>query len=843
MLCARPVECPRLYCKDMEETPPKEVTSSLLRTSDRLEPRSEGSSGKATGDETTIHSEGRPPSSRRDADISSNAAPSADPIPGGGEGITFAPGTFVGPYRVEAQIGAGGMGVVFKARDTRLNRDVALKIIHPASSNTQLEEAFLREARLASSLNHPGIVTIYDILFLGGLTCIVMEFVSGSPLHHLIPQGGLPIDRALVIGCAIGNAVAAAHAAGVVHRDLKPGNVLVRGDDSIKILDFGLAKMMATASPDADTEALSIFHGVTVGTAGYMPPEQADGEEADTRADIFSFGVTLYRMLTGAMPFSGASSVEVLRATRKQDPPSMRSMRPEIPQTIEMAVSRSLARNAADRFQTMGELLEQLSPEITRTSAASRQPPASAQYSERTIAVLPLINISPDPENEYLCDGLAEELIDGLSRIAGLRVVSRSSSFQFKGTNPDVREIGQRLGVRLVVNGSLRRSTENIRLTVQLTQTSDGFQVWSKRFDAKAQDLFALQDELTTAVLEELRQQLGARFSALNAVHDSPAPKAYDQYLRARYAFNRETPMGFQEARDLFRSATAADPNFAPAWIGIAETHLRLEWYGLEPASEAAPAAKSALDAALRLRPDSATGLCNLAIAQAGWDWDWAAAGETFQRALNAGPDLAMVHFHYGLDFLTPQGRLQEALEEMRLAAQLDPLSAIVNTAIGGCLYRMQRYADAARTLEATLETAPGFGHAHWSLGRVLLEQGFWDEAIRHFDCAAEIMGHPPAALAESAYCHGRMGRRDAAQAAMKELRRRSEKEPVSPLSEALIYAGLGEDDAAMERLELAFRSRMLQLIWVNVDPRFARLRNNAGFRDLISRMGLPPLF
>jgi serine/threonine protein kinase/Tfp pilus assembly protein PilF len=728
------------------------------------------------------------------------------------------------------------MGVVFKARDTRLNRDVALKIIHPASSNRQLEEAFLREARLASSLNHPGIVTIYDILFLGGLTCIVMEFVSGSPLNRLIPKGGLPIDRALAIGCAIGNAVAAAHSAGVVHRDLKPANVLVRSDDSIKILDFGLAKMMATASPDAETEAPSIFQGITVGTAGYMPPEQADGEQADSRADIFSFGVTLYRMLTGVMPFSGPSSIEVLRATRRQDPPLMRSIRPEIPQAIEMVVRRSLARNAADRFQTMSELLEQLTPQTAASSAAS-PPPA-----ERTIAVLPLVNISPDPENEYLCDGLAEELIDGLSRIVGLRVVSRSSSFQFKGANPDVREIGQRLGVRLVVNGSLRRSSANIRLAVQLTQTSDGFQVWSKRFDAKAQDLFALQDELTSAVLEELRQQLGARFSALNTVHDSPAPAAYDLYLRARYAFNRETPMGFEEARDLFRSAAAADPNFAPAWIGIAETHMRLEWYGLEPASEAAPAAKSALDAALRLRPDSAAGLCNLAITQAGWYWDWASAGESFQRALKAGPDLAMVHFHYSLDFLTPQGRLQEALEEMRLAGQLDPLSAIVNTAIGGCLYRMQRYAEAAKTLEAALQTAPGFGHAHWSLGRVLVEQGLWDEAILHFDRAAEIMGHPPAALAESAYCYARMGRRDAAQAAMKELRRRSEKEQVSPLSEALVYAGLGDDDAAMERLELAFRGRMLQLIWVNVDPRFAALRNNPGFRDLISNMGLPAL-
>ncbi len=824
----------------MGEIPPNEVPTSPARTSDRSELRPEGYSAQAAAEETTICSEGHPLPSEERADISSGLEPSTDPAQsthsGGGEGTSFAPGTFVGPYQVEARIGAGGMGVVFKARDTRLNRDVALKIIRPASSNAQLKEAFLREARLASSLNHPGIVTIYDILFISGLTCIVMEFVSGSPLHRLIPQGGLPIDRALAIGCAIGNAVAAAHAAGVVHRDLKPANVLVRSDDSIKILDFGLAKMITAVSPDAETDALSIFHGSAVGTVGYMPPEQADGAQADTRADIFSFGVILYRMLTGVMPFSGASSIDVLRATHMQDPALMRGIRPGIPQTIEMAVRRALAPNAADRFQTMSELLEQLSPEISKPSAASQQP------AERTIAVLPLVNISPDPENEYLCDGLAEELIDGLTRIAGLRVVSRSSSFQFKGTNPDVREIGQRLGVRLVVNGSLRRSAASIRLAVQLTQASDGFQVWSKRFDAKAQDLFALQDELTSAVLEELRQQLGARFSALNTIHDSPAPEAYDLYLRARYAFNRETPMGFQEARDLFRSAAAADPNFAPAWIGIAETHMRLEWYGLEPASEAAPAAKLALDAALRLRPDSATGLCNLAITQAGWDWDWAAAGETFQRALNAGPDLAMVHFHYGLDFLTPQGRLQEALEELRLAGQLDPLSAIVNTAIGGCLYRMQRYPEAARTLDATLEVAPGFGHAHWSLGRVLLEQGLWDEAIRHFDRAAEIMGHPPAALAESAYCHARMGDRDEAQAAIEELRRRSENEPVSPLSEALVYAGLGEDDAAMERLEVAFRRRMLPMIWVNVDPRFAALRNNPGFRDLISRMGLPTL-
>ncbi|HTD56881.1 MAG TPA: protein kinase [Silvibacterium sp.] len=751
-----------------------------------------------------------------------------------GHAISIGPGSCVGPYLVEAQIGAGGMGVVFKARDTRLDRDVALKLLRSPSGDPQLQAAIVREARLASSLNHPGIVTIYDILAIGDLTCIVMEFVRGVPLHQLIPEQGLPLDRAFSIARGIGEAIAAAHAAGIVHRDLKPANILVRSDDKVKILDFGVARMTATASRDNNTEPHSIFFGSRVGTVGYMPPEQARGQQVDVRADIFAFGVILYRMLTGVMPFHGATAVDVMREMQAHEPAPMRTLRPEIPPAVETVVRRALAWAAADRYQTIRELLNHLS------EPAAKTPPASGQPFERTIAVLPLINISPEPENEYLCDGLAEELIDGLTQIGGLRVVSRSSSFQFKGTTPDVREIGQRLGARLLVHGSLRRSSGNIRLNMQLIQTSDGYQVWSKRFDARAQDLFTLQDELTGAVLEELRQQLGARFSALDIVQDAPSPEAYDLFLRARYAFNRETPAGFREAQDLFRSAAAADPKFAPAWIGMAETHMRLEWYGLEPASEAVPAVKSELAAALRLRPDSVVAFCDLAVTQAGWDWDWAASGESFQRALGAGQELAMVHFHYGLDYLTPQCQLEEALEEIRLAAQLDPLSAIVNTAIGGCLYRTHRYEDAAKTLAATLRATPGFGHAHWSLGRVLIEQGLWDEAMQHFDRAAEIMGHSPAALTERAYCHARMGRHDLARTAIQELQRRAEHEWVSPVGEALVYAGLGEDDAAMDRLEIAFGKRMRQLVWVNVDPRFASLRNNPGFRSLISRIGLP---
>jgi serine/threonine-protein kinase len=756
----------------------------------------------------------------------------------------LARGTHVGPYEIEAQIGAGGMGVVFRAHDTRLNRKVAIKVIHPKSRSSQLQAAFLREARVISSLNDPGIVTIYDILQHAGMTCIVMEFVQGTPLQDAIPDGGFPVDRAVAIATAIGEAIAAAHAAGVIHRDLKPGNILIRDDGRVKVLDFGLAKVAATASDNADTETLSLFRGAAIGTVGYMSPEQARAEMVDARSDVYSFGVILYRLLTGGMPFRGANSLAVMHAAMTTDPAPLHTAKPGIPARLDNVVRRAMARTPAHRYQTMRELLADLQTYSQHVPLTPAEPVAPAPpAADRTIAVLPLINISPDPENEYLCDGLSEELIDGLTRMNGLRVVSRSSSFQFKGTTPDVREIGRKLGASFLVHGSLRRAGDNLRLTVQLSQTAEGYQVWSQRFDAKVRELFALQDELTEAVLQKLQQQLGVHFPGLDTgvPVSGPGSTAYDIYLQARYAFNRETPSGFKLARELFDRVASADPDFTPALIGIAETHMRLDWYGLEPASESVPAVKSALEAALRREPNSVPALCNLAITQAGWDWDWAAAGETFQRALSGGGEQAAVHFHYGLDYLTPLGRLDEALDHLRQALQLDPLSAIVNTAIGGCQYRMRRFDEAAETLRATLRRVPDFGHAHWSLGRVLVEQTSWHEALKHFEEAARIMGQTPSALAEIGYLNARKGDRELAHCAIQELRRRAATEWVSPLSEALVYAGLAEQSFAMERLQDAFRKRIRQLAWVNVDPRFAALRGNPEFERLIAQIGLSP--
>jgi eukaryotic-like serine/threonine-protein kinase len=748
----------------------------------------------------------------------------------GVSGARLSIGAMLGPYRIEDRIGSGGMGVVYRALDTRLERNVAIKVIPARISSPVLETALLREAQLTSSLSHPGIVTIYDILFHGGTTCIVMEFVQGRPLEQLIPEGGLPIDRALSTLNLIGSAIAAAHSAGVVHRDLKPANILVRDDGQIRILDFGLAKVSRPFSPDAQTQAMSIFGGLTVGTMGYMAPEQARGENVDERADIFSFGVILYQLLTGRLP--------LLRAMQLGDPEPMRDARPDIPAPIESVARRALAKKAPDRYQTIRDMLADLNA-AAGTSKFAAAPVEAADT--HTIAVLPLINISPDPENEYICDGLAEELIDGLTQITGLRVVSRSSSFQCKGTTPDVREIGRRLGASLLVHGSLRRSGNSLRLTMQLSQTSEGYQIWSQRFDSQLTDLFALQDELTAAVLEKLRAQLGARFPGLEGARNTPSFEAYDLYLQGKFAFNQETPGDFKRALDLFQRAAAADPSFAPALIGVAETHMRLDWYGLEPASEAVPAVRSALACALQLEPDSVAGLCDLAITQAGWDWDWTAAGHTFNRAIAAGAGLASVHFHYGLDFLTPRGRLEEALRELRQALRLDPLSPIVHTAVGGCLYRMRRWDEAAETLRATLRANPDFGHAHWSLGRVLLEQGSSEEALTCFQHASQVMGEIPAALAEIGYCHARMGNRDLALRTLHQLQQLGQEGWVSPLNSALVHVGLEDHDAAMSCLGESFEKRIRQLVWINVDPRYDALHGIPAFERLIADLGLAP--
>jgi eukaryotic-like serine/threonine-protein kinase len=751
-------------------------------------------------------------------------------------------GTRLGPYEIQSLIGTGGMGEVWKARDVRLDRIVAVKKLKGEHLGR-----FEQEARAIAALNHPHICQIYDI----GPDYLVLEYVEGAPL-----RGPMPLHDALTVAIQVVSALEEAHRCKILHRDLKPTNILLTAKGA-KLLDFGLAKLAASPLP----ETTVTVDGVILGTPSYMSPEQAKGKSLNERSDLFSFGCVLYELLTGRRAFGGGSMYETLRSVVETTPKPFESPAAGI-------VFRCLAKDPAARFGSAQELLAALSalagnpgpmPVMTLSGSAFKNADKSVSLTpspdswtredsgvwsdlfveQRTIAVLPLVNISPDPANDYICDGLAEELINGLTQMNSLRVVSRSSTFQCKGTNLDVREVGRRLHTRLVVHGSVRRAGDMIRLTAQLSDTKEGYQIWSQRFDSTIQDLFALQDELTDAVLDKLREVLGAKMPLPVVKRPAANAEAHQNYLQARYAFNQETPAGLLNALELFQKAAAADAGYPPALVGIAEAKLRMVWYGLEAPEVAVPDAKAALSKAFRLDPESVLGRYLLATIQAGYDWDWNAASRSFAHALAAGKGLAPVHFHYALDYLTPQGHLEEALVSIQRALSLDPISPITRTALGGCYYRMRRWDDAIQILRATLRSHPGFVHAHWSLGRALLEKGEMEEGLWHFEEVLRSSGPTHSALAELGYCYSRVGRPDDAWRTLAELEEMAAKVYVSPMSPALICAGLRDESRAMEYLEKAFQNRTRQLVWLNVDPRFDTLHGNTDFLYLVTRLGL----
>jgi serine/threonine protein kinase len=650
-------------------------------------------------------------------------------------------GDTLGPYEILSQIGAGGMGVVYKARDTRLDRMVALKV-----STEQYSERFGREARAVAALNHPNICQIYDV----GPDFIVLEFVNGHPLLSPAEPGPLPLKRALEYAGQICDALEAAHQRGTVHRDLKPDNILVT-NSGVKLLDFGLAKIVAQPSTkldshqDDDAETATFTQENTVlGTVHYMSPEQAQGKSVDARSDIFSFGVVLYEMLSARKAFRGENAISILAAILHTDPPPLTEAPPE----VARVVAGCLAKEPAQRFQTIAEVKHAL-----------KQAAAASDSKLPSIAVLPFSNLSGDKENEYFSDGLAEDILNALVKVPGLRVTARTSTLAFVGKGQDIRSISQALNVEHILEGSVRKLGNRLRVTAQLIKASDGYHLWSERYDREMTDVFAIQDEISQAIVETLKLKLSGQPLLNRPTADL---EAYNLYLRGRHLSARLNPESVRVAREYFERALARDPKYALAYAGVGYLLFIEAVWGQSAPSGALPDAKRALQKALELDDSLAVAHAYLGSVLGYLDYDWTGAEREMKRALELGPTVAEVHFCYAMHFLQPLGRLREAEIEFKRAAELDPLYHLAVIGLAENAYRRDD-PDAAITLaKRALELDPTYYFSHWMLGLAYFLKGRVEEAVDAVERAAGFSERNPWVLgftAQSLFA-GRTGRR-----------------------------------------------------------------------------------
>jgi serine/threonine protein kinase/tetratricopeptide (TPR) repeat protein len=754
-------------------------------------------------------------------------------------------GKRLGHYLVLEQLGGGGMGDVFVAEDTRLERRVALKLPRPeVAESRDRRERFQREAKAAAALNHPNIVHVYSVEEHDGLLFIAMELVPGRSLRELLRAGTpLAISKTLVFASQMAEGLACAHAAGVLHRDLKPGNVMVTDDDRVKILDFGLAKFFTPASawdPEATTTTAREVSttGMTLGTPGYMSPEQALGKTVDTRTDLFALGAVLFEMATGRPPFKGDTVAAVFDQLLNRRPPSPHSLNPALPASLVVVIEKALEKEPERRYRSADELLQ----DLKRVVASSERGVTAAGVSDdpsrpSSIVVLPFVDMSPRKDEEYFCHGIAEEIISTLTKISGLRVISRTSAFAFQGKDLEITEIGRRLKVATALEGSVRKAGDRVRITAQLVDTENGHQLWSKGFDRELSDVFAIQDEIAASIAGELRKGLVRAPVVTLPTYDVAA---HDAYLQGMYAMNKWTDRSMRTAIAHFRTAISQDSGIAPAYAALAEAHIWLySGVGMLSAKESVPQARWAVEKALELDPTLAEAHKVRALIAMNHDWNRRRAEEELTRALELRPGSAAAHLWNAWRLVLLERQHDQALLELEEAERLDPLDLQVKTLIG---YVHRFHHDHERAIEwfkrvAALE--PSFAFAHYALGDACAQRGQYDEAIAEYDKAIELGGRSVNHLAALAYSYGRSGNREKAEALLQELTRHAAQTYISPMWIALIHLGLSDLESVFHWMDRAFDERDGSLILITAAVEFDFVREDARFKSLLERMGL----
>jgi serine/threonine-protein kinase len=707
----------------------------------------------------------------------------------------LAPGSRLGPYEIVAPLGAGGMGEVYRARDPRLGRDVAIKVIPPsATADENRRRRFEQEARAVAALSHPNVLAIFDI-GTGSVPFLVTELLEGETLRAVVERGPLPIAQVIDLTRQIVGGLAAAHARGIVHRDLKPDNVYVTDEGRAKILDFGLARQTApSAGHDYSITRPQTGPGTVMGTMGYMAPEQLRGLEADQRADIFSCGTIMFEMITGQRAFRAETPADTISAVLTQPPASL-SFPPGTPPGLVRIVQRCLEKDAADRFQTARDLAFA----IESLSDMHLVPVEPGRSEVTSVAVLPFANLSADEENQYFSDGLAEELINALTRISGLRVASPTSSFRFRGRDRDVRQIGRDLGVTAILEGSVRRAGSRLRVTAQLTNTGDGYHLWSDRYDREMADVFEIQDQIVASIVAALAPALLGE--ARDAVRRGTENlEAYELYLKGRHFWNQRSPAVMGTAIRCFEDAIALDPEYALAYTGLADCYSILRVYGWTPPEHAQPRALEAVTKAITLAPDLPEAAFSKALYVFHFEPHWRAAREFFLAAIAGSPRMAMFEAYFAL-FLATEYDAGEARRRLDRALELDPHSPVIQFLAAAAACLLLDFPRAERHAARALELQPESMGARWPQTIALLFGGRIDEAL--------VVGERVVARARSTIYVGVLGmvyayagRTDDARRIARELdERASNGEYVVPAARLSVQLALKNTDGVREAL------------------------------------------
>lgn len=805
-------------------------------------------------------------------------------------GKKFTKGQTVAHYKIISELGTGGQGTVYKALDGKLGRTVALKLLPPEMVVDETSrKRFQREAQLASSLDHPNICTVHDLTEVEGNHFIVMQFVAGSNVRQRVNGHPLALKSALKIAIQVCDALATAHAQGILHRDVKAQNIIVTESGQAKILDFGLAKLTKERTSGREQTELTAL-GSPYGTPTYAAPEQSRGERVDHRADIFSVGVLLYEMLAGTWPFQGKTTIDVRHAVLYDQPKPIAERRGEaIPEKLQQIADRAMAKEPSARYQLMAEMRDELiavlralpdgegsetasflvnfksfaprrirnlskrarvftalsaflllvlaSSLIYRFRHANAQEASVPQTKIESIAVLPFVNQSGSADTEYLSDGMTETLISSLSQLSNLNVKARSSVFRYKGANTDLRQIASELNVQAILSGRVVERGNDLSLYVELVEVTGDKVIWSQTYNRPMSNLVSLQSEVARDVSNNLRTKLSGADEQKLAKNYTANIEAYQLYLKGMYEWKKHTQEDLQKSIEYFNQAVEKDPNYALAYFGLSGSYGVLGNNYLPP-NEAFPKAKAYAAKALELNETLAEAHAAMGAVRLYYDWDWAEAEKELKRGQTLDPNSADAHHLYG-DRLEIMGRFDEAKAERKRALELDPLSPISNMAFGATLYFARQNDEAIAQFENTINLEPRFVDTYFFLGQAYEQKKMYAQAIATYQKGTAQAERNSWLIAALGHAYALSGERDKAQQSLAELRKMSHRQYISPYLFAVVYAGLGDKEQAFAWLDKAYQDRSFFLIWLKVEPLYDPLRADPRFQDLLRRVGL----